>query len=503
MENKDRKSTQPEFTPDYIDQLFSGTNSKPQPKKVPEVAPPAAEAQMPAPRKRKPSAAKQKQYRHKKLVTYIAAAAAVAAVCLMALLLRDPFADISEQQWETMCRDAYERLYMEDHLHFTQTIVRSTATATTTAGVEAWFSGENYYRVETDSDGQRTAFLAKDGAFYRNSHQEAAGFAWSSLSESPWSRQSTGAWDEADYVLDGIERKGKEMEVVFSKNAGSGKQLRVFYLSFRFDDALELKSILYSNVVYTGSEQDPAQIKSSVSDEYTFHTSTKEEIEASIEAPLQMIAEYNRESKKWSAIAAAVYEELCSETVLHYTYEENRRESDFVSTAREEGWICGTDSVTHTKTEGEVKTETGSETRRIEQIRLYKGSDRFSKVTKNGETDGWTQRSGEPYMYAYYGATWNKELYTFCEEVSSETGTDISFYRPSTLLGSDSLIPGITAVTFHLDKEINLYKITVSKIDGDLETEPYTVTQYHIHDVTEAQAREEIDKYYLMAISGN
>ena len=48
MENKDRKRTQPEFTPEYIDQLFSGTNSEPQPPE-PVVAPPPAAQEQPQP----------------------------------------------------------------------------------------------------------------------------------------------------------------------------------------------------------------------------------------------------------------------------------------------------------------------------------------------------------------------------------------------------------------------------------------------------------------------
>ena len=497
--DKKHRKELPEFTPDYIDQLFSGTNSKPQPQAPVTAPPPEAQEQPQQPRKR--VAPKKQEPRQKKLLTYISAAVAVVALCLLAWLLRNPFSDISELQWETLCRDAYDGLYAQEQMHFTQTTVRSTATATTTVAVETWFSGENFYRIETDKDGKRTAYLANNGTYYRNTDQELAAGGWNPLTGSPWSSQSEGAWEETDYVFDGLERKGKEMDVVFSKNAGAGKQLRVFYLRFRFDTDLNLKSVQYSNVVYEGSERDPEQIKTSVSDEYTFHPSTMDEIKTAIDTPLKLIAEYNRESKKWTAIAGAIYEELCTRTLIHYTSEQIAQEYHAVpaSTTKEEGWICETDSVTHTKTERKVKTETGKKTITLEQVRLRVGSESYTKVIRDGETEGWEQGSREPSMHGYYGALWARTYYAFRKVVSDESGTVLTFSRPSTLPGSDNLIPGITVVTFYLDKEIDLYKITVSRIDGDLETEPYTVTQYHIHDVTEAQAREEIDKYHKMA----
>ena len=60
MENKDRKRTQPEFTPDYIDQLFSGTNSEPQPQAPVTAPPPEAQEPPQPPRQNKPSKLKRK-----------------------------------------------------------------------------------------------------------------------------------------------------------------------------------------------------------------------------------------------------------------------------------------------------------------------------------------------------------------------------------------------------------------------------------------------------------
>ena len=55
------------------------------------------------------------------------------------------------------------------------------------------------------------------------------------------------------------------MEVVFSRDGGLvvlGTNLKMHYLTFRFDRKLNLEAIVYEIVIYKGKEPDPDQIKS-------------------------------------------------------------------------------------------------------------------------------------------------------------------------------------------------------------------------------------------------
>ena len=111
-------------------------------------------------------------------------------------------------------------------------------------------------------------------------------------------------------------------------------------------------------------------------------------------------------------------------------------------------------------------------------------------------------------MHAWYQHKWREDIYKFYSAVESSGGTDITFYRSTTLPGWDSIVPGITVLTFHLDAQARPCGITVAQITDNagnswFDNEPSTVSEYRFHDTAEAQILAEIDKYHKQATSGN
>ena len=501
MENKEPKNSQPEFTPEYIDRLFSGTDSKPQPPE-PVVAPPAAEEQPQPPRKKKPSKLKRKLRRHKKALSYIAAALAVAAVCLLVWLLRNPFSDISELQWETLCRDAYDGLCQGDFLHFTKRQTDSAEGETHLETSEVWFSGEDSYRLDTRETGEKRAFLTKAGTHYKNTHHDLAQSQWTIDGAAQVFTRWSESWSSMRYTLQRLDRKGQRMEVLFSRDGGLvvlGTNLKMHYLTFRFDRKLKLEAIVYEIVIYKGKEPDPDQIKSVHTEAYTLHDTSKTEIGEIIASPFQAMAKHLEEKSRWDGVCAELLTQLCSESVLHYTYKETiKRENDADTVTNCDGWICGTDSVIHRKVSRNKVTET---------IELRKDDCSYRKSSKAGEEADWQLRTIEPSMHFLFGKEWKPNTHTFFGVETSANGTDLTVYRSQSQPNSGSINHGIWIITFHLDRQQRLTGLTVKEVSerGDawapnwFNAEPDTVTEYKFHDITEEKAQKQIERYYQMA----
>ena len=501
MENKEPKNSQPEFTPEYIDRLFSGTDSKPQPPE-PVVAPPVAEEQPQPPRKKKPSKLRRKLRRHKKALSYIAAALAVAAVCLLVWLLRDPFADIPQEQWEILCRDAYDRLCQVDQLHFTKTQTDRTEEKTQSEASEVWFSGEDSYRLDTRETGEKRAFLTKAGTHYQNTHHDLAQSQWTIDGAAQVFTRRSESWSSMRYTLQRLDRKGQRMEVVFSRDGGLvvlGTNLKMHYLTFRFDRKLNLEAIVYDIVIYKGKEPDPDQIKSVHTEAYTLHDTSKTEIEEIIASPFQAMAKHLEEKSRWDGVCAELLTQLCSESVLHYTYKETiKRENDADTVTNCDGWICGTDSVIHRKVSRNKVTET---------IELRKNDCSYRKSSKAEEEANWQLRTIEPSMHYLFGKEWKPNTHTFFGVETSANGTDLTVYRSQSQPNSGSINHGIWIITFHLDRQQRLTGLTVEEVSerGDawapnwFNAEPDTVTEYKFHDTTEEKAQNQIERYYQMA----
>lgn len=111
-------------------------------------------------------------------------------------------------------------------------------------------------------------------------------------------------------------------------------------------------------------------------------------------------------------------------------------------------------------------------------------------------------------MHGRYQHKWPEDTYTFYSAEAVDTGMDLTFWRVTSPRHHDHQIPGITVITFHLDKEDRLQGITYRQIRDSvggslLDGEPYILTEYKFHGTTEAQSQKEIDQYYKQATSGS
>ena len=164
---------QPEFTPDYIDQLFSGTNSKPQPEKAPEPAPPAekkaqiftaakavamqetdTEEYAPAP---------QKSWRKPLLIL----AAAAVLILMLCLILPNVIANAQSDRWQKRCEEAYAELISEQR-PFLIVVQRyhESEKASEESTVTHWQDGNDYLTIES-SEEKTTHLLAKDNRIFK------------------------------------------------------------------------------------------------------------------------------------------------------------------------------------------------------------------------------------------------------------------------------------------------------------------------------------------------
>jgi hypothetical protein len=489
MENaNDRSKELPEINADYIDQLLSYQPPKKEPVKpaVKPVEPPTPPEEAPPPEE------KENFFRKNQKALIVTA---VAVLCLLLFLcFRNPFANISDEQWIAICQENYDRLIGEEALHYTLIENQSTIALSTNSTMNVWFSGDDFYKITTNRNGAQQAVLVKDGTYYTNYQPDLPAFAWATTLEYPGTVRWVGTWDTAGYTLVGSQRNNKEMEVTFSKNAStsSARQTRMKYLTFRFNKKLEVIAVIHENVLYTGQELAADKINSSTTREYILHPAKTEDIIAEILAPLQAIEEYQRERAKWATITAAVYEELCARTVLHYTSKSTSSvlEYELSATASEEGWICRKDSLS-------IKKQKDTEL-----IQLNRGNSTYTKSSLDGANGSWMMEERTPAMHPMYQDHWNASQYTFEKIETTKNGTNITFrkhsFYPST---DDSYVVDIfsgRSVTFCLDKDINLYKIIVTTETDGADAQSRTVLEYQFHDITEKQAMNEIEKYYQM-----
>ena len=441
--------------------------------------------------------------RFQKILIFSGAAILLVLVCLLVSPEPEPYAGIPNDQWIEMCREAYDDLYQKEFLHFTQNRTETTPSNSTAVSAEIWFIGDNFFQRETRENGDLRAFLLKDGAYYSNVQKELAPAEWKASAKDPVFVRSTGTWSDAGYALSHFDRNGQQAEVVFFRDGRlpNDDRLRMHYLTFRFDRDLNLTTIVHAYTAYGSDKVDPNNIFISQTTEYIFHDTQKDEIASVLDAPLQIMEAHRADTEKWTSIAAAVYEELCSRTFLHYAYTTTRQDEEHTPgyTAQCEGWYSGTDSVTE-------ETRVGQITRTY--IQIQKGSVYCKKTTRSEEDSGWDVKEREPSMHAWYQHKWREDIYKFYSAVESSGGTDITFYRSTTLPGWDSIVPGITVLTFHLDAQARPCGITVAQITDNagnswFDSEPSTVSEYRFHDTAEAQILAEIDKYHKQATSGN
>ena len=440
--------------------------------------------------------------RFQKILIFSGAAILLVLVCLLLSPEPEPYAGIPNDQWIEMCREAYDSLYQKEFLHFTRHRTE-TAPGSTAVSAEIWFSGDNFFQRETLENGDLRAYLLKDGTYYSNVQKELAPAEWKTSAKDPVFVRSTGTWSDAGYALSHFDRNGQQAEVVFSREVRlpNDDRLRMHYLTFRFDRDLNLTAIVYAYIVYDSDKVDPNSIYISQTTEYIFHDTPKAEIESAMDAPLQIMEAHRAEAEKWTSIAAAVYEELCSRTFLHYTYTATQQDEEHAPgyTAQCEGWYSGTDSVTD-------ETRIGQITRTY--IRIQKGSVYCKKTIRSEEDSGWDVEEREPSMHGRYQHKWPEDTYTFYSAEAVDTGMDLTFWRVTSPRHHDYQIPGITVITFHLDKEDRLQGITYRQIRDSvggslLDGEPYILTEYKFHGTTEAQSQKEIDQYYKQATSGS
>ena len=304
-----------------------------------------------------------------KILIFTGAAVLLVLICLLLSPEPEPYANITNAQWVQMCQEAYDGLYQKEYLHFTRHTADISSSGNTTASAEIWYSGDNFFQRETLENGDLRAFLMKDGTYYRNRQKELAPAEWNTASGDPIFVRSSGAWSEVDYNLDHFDRYGKQAEVVFSRDGSlpNKDRLRMHYLTFRFDRDLKVTAIVYTYIAYGGDKVDPNDIFLSQTDEYIFYDTPKAEIESVIDAPFQIMEAHRADAEKWTPIAAAAYEDLCSRTFLHYTYTAAQQDEEHAPgyTAQCDGWYSGTDSVTD-------ETRIGQITRTY--IRIQKGS---------------------------------------------------------------------------------------------------------------------------------
>lgn len=438
-----------------------------------------------------------------KILIFTGAAVLLVLICLLLSPEPEPYANITNAQWVQMCQEAYDSLYQKEYLHFTRHTADMSSSGNTTASAEIWYSGDNFFQRETLENGDLRAFLMKDGTYYRNRQKELAPAEWNTASGDPIFVRSSGAWSEVDYNLDHFDRYGKQAEVVFSRDGSlpNKDRLRMHYLTFRFDRDLKVTAIVYTYIAYGGDKVDPNDIFLSQTDEYIFHDTPKAEIESVIDAPFQIMEAHRADAEKWTPIAAAAYEDLCSRTFLHYTYTATQQDEEHTPgyTGQCDGWYSGTDSATE-------ETRVGQITRTY--IRIQKGNVYCKKTIRSEEDSGWDVEEREPSTHGRYQHKWPEDTYTFYSAEAVDTGMDLTFWRVTSPPHHDYQIPGITVITFHLDKEDRLQGITYRQIRDSvggslLDGEPYILTEYKFHDTTEAQCQKEIDKYYQMTVSGS
>lgn len=282
MENKDRKNTQPEFTPDYIDQLFSGTYSKPEPEKSSEPAPPAekkaqiytaakaAAMQEPAEEEYEPEP--QKSWRKRLLI--IAASAVLLLVLFMNVsnAIANAKANAKADQWQTRCEETYVELLARETYHYTRLITSGAEVKS----AEIWQHGRNQLSISDWLYPGQTYIEVFVKQIRYTKLIEADGSA------SPWKHKVDASWiidttpktlEKGEYILESIRGSLAGTEVTFQKDLPGSDDRLIFH----FDAGGNFTALTRSDRAYTKL--------------YTFLPTSDEEI-------LDTIMKYHEEAKQ-------------------------------------------------------------------------------------------------------------------------------------------------------------------------------------------------------------
>ena len=233
----DRGQELPEFTPEYIDQLFSGTISKPKPEKTPEPAPPAekkaqiftaakavamqetdTEEYEPEP---------QKSWRKPVLIV----AAAVVLFFTLSLIIPNAIANAkanaNSDQWQARCEETYVELISRETYHYTQ----QDTYRTNVYYSESWQHGRQKLTIHDRASGEKYIELLVNQIRFTT----LIGFDGSS---SKWSHSFYPSWGKGDipetlgvgeYILDSIHGSLSGTEVTFKKDLRGSADRLIFH----------------------------------------------------------------------------------------------------------------------------------------------------------------------------------------------------------------------------------------------------------------------------------
>lgn len=268
---------QPEFTPEYIDQLFSGTISKPKQEKAPEPVPPAEKkapiftaakaAAMQETDTEEYAPAPQKSWRKPLLI--IAAAAMMLLVLFMNVsnAIANARANAKADQWQTRCEETYVELISRKAYHYTRQIT----IGANAKNAELWHHGRNQLSISDWAfPGQKYIELFVNQIRYTKLIEaDGSSFKWKHKADTSWIVDTTPkTLAEGKYMLESISGSLAGTEVTFKKDLpGSGDRL-IFY--FDTGDNFTALSLTGSLEMETYTQR------------YTFLPTSDEEILATI-----------------------------------------------------------------------------------------------------------------------------------------------------------------------------------------------------------------------------
>lgn len=271
--DKKHRKELPEFTPDYIDQLFSGTNSKPQPEKAPEPAPPAEKkaqiftaakaAAMQETDTEEYEPVPQKSWRKPLLIL----AAAAVLILMLCLIIPNVIANAQSDRWQKRCEETYVELISRKAYHYTRQII----SGTNVKNAEVWHHGHNELTIsDWLSPGQKHIELFVNQIRYTKLIEaDGSSFKWKHKADTSWIVDTTPkTLAEGKYILESIRGSLAGTDITFKKDKrGSANRL-----IFHFD-----ASGNFTALSETGSvEMD------TVTRRYTFLPTSDEEILATI-----------------------------------------------------------------------------------------------------------------------------------------------------------------------------------------------------------------------------
>ena len=278
---------EPEFTPEYIDQLFSSTSPKPKPEKAPEAVPPA-EQKEPVFTAAKAAAMQETETEEyepepkkvwRKPLLILAAAAVVTVVLCMNILnaIVNAKANANSDKWQTRCEEAYAELVSRNAYHYTRQITIGERTK----NAECWHHGSKQLSIsDWSSPGQKYYELFVNQIRYtRVVEADGSAFKWKHKADTSWIVDTTPkTLAEGHYILKSISGSLAGTDVTFKKDKrGSADRL-----IFHFDAGGNFTALSETGNV----EMD------TVTRHYTFLPTSDEEILATIE-------KYHEDAKRY------------------------------------------------------------------------------------------------------------------------------------------------------------------------------------------------------------